>query len=144
MTILSNVILFLALAAAIVFSLLVLLTGKGDAMSGGGSVRTSYKGKATFDDMMSKSALFLGIFFMGMVLVYTVITKRMTTASLKPSPSKSSAVKAPDANPPASNNAPSSAPAANNAPVNTPPANNAPVTPPAANNTPSANNSPSK
>ena len=58
---------------AIVFSALVFLTGKGDAMSGGGSVRTTFKGKASFDDFMSRLTLYLGIGFMALMLVIDVL-----------------------------------------------------------------------
>lgn len=58
---------------ALVFSALVFITGKGDAMSGGGSVRTTFKGKASFDDFMSRLTLYLGIGFMGLMLVIDVI-----------------------------------------------------------------------
>ena len=141
MAILSNIILFFALAAAVVFSLLVLLTGKGDAMSGGGSVRTSYKGKATFDDIMSKAALYLGVSFMGLVLIYSVISKRLLEAEMKVVPGQVSTQQPETKTPAVSNN--NNAPAvSNNAPVatNTPaPANNIP----AANNAPaSSNNAP--
>jgi preprotein translocase subunit SecG len=132
--ILSNIVLFLALASAVVFSLLVLLTGKGDAMSGGGSVRTSYKGKATFDDIMSKSALILGVSFMALVLLYSVLSKRVLEANMK-TVSTPVTNKQPEANAPA-NNAP--------APSNTPPtSNNAPASgvnaPAVSNNAPVAN-----
>ncbi|MEI7985882.1 MAG: preprotein translocase subunit SecG [Armatimonadota bacterium] len=139
MAILSNIILFFALAAAVVFSLLVLLTGKGDAMSGGGSVRTNYKGKATFDDIMSKAALYLGVSFMALVLIYSVISKRVLDAEMKVVPGQVSTPQ-PETNTPAvSNNAPA---VSNNAPAAT---NNAPAatnTPAPANNTPAATNSP--
>ena len=140
-------ILILALLAAIVFSLLVLITGKGDAMSGGGSVRTSYKGKATFDDIMSRATLYLGISFMALVLLYTVLTKKAAAASgvspmkppvgAKPTDNTGSATNnAPITNTPAvSNNAPAGS---NNSPATTPPtSNNSPATtPPASNNAP--------
>ena len=58
---------------AVVFSALVFLTGKGDAMSGGSSVRTTFKGKASFDDFMSKVTLYLGISFMALMLIIDVI-----------------------------------------------------------------------
>ena len=141
MAILSNVILFLAIFVAIVFSLLVLLTGKGDAMSGGGSVRTSYKGKATFDDIMSKATLILGVSFMALVLFYSVLSKRVLAdeGKIKPSGSISKEVPVTNNAPAVSNNAPSvsnNAPAAsNNAPAVT---NNAPAAT-AANNAPSTN-----
>jgi preprotein translocase subunit SecG len=63
------------LITAIVFSALVLLTGKGDAMSGGGSVRTTFKGKANFDDIISRWTLILGITFMGLMIVVDVLVK---------------------------------------------------------------------
>ena len=62
---------------AIVFSALVFLTGKGDAMSGGGSVRTSFKGKATFDDIMSKTTLYLGGAFMMVMVLIDAISNRL-------------------------------------------------------------------
>ena len=150
MAILSNIILFFALAAAVVFSLLVLLTGKGDAMSGGGSVRTSYKGKATFDDIMSKAALYLGVSFMGLVLIYSVISKRLLDAEMKVVPGQASTQQPEKKIPAVSNNAPAvsnNAPAATNTPTpanNTPAATNTPApSTPAANNAPaSSNNAP--
>ncbi len=139
MAILSNIILFFALAAAVVFSLLVLLTGKGDAMSGGGSVRTSYKGKATFDDIMSKAALYLGVSFMGLVLIYSVISKRLLDAEMKVVPGQVSTRQPETKTPAVSNNAPA---VSNNAPAVS---NNAPAatnTPTPANDTPAATNTP--
>ena len=62
------VLLTVAIIVAIVFSGLILLTGKGDAMSGGGSVRTSFKGKASFDDQISRWTLYLGVGFMALML----------------------------------------------------------------------------
>ena len=144
MVIFSNVVLFFAIAAAIVFSLLVLFTGKGDAMSGGGSVRTSYKGKATFDDIMSKASLILGISFMGLVLLYTVLTKRIKSQETLSALSSVSAPIKSTVIPSASNNTPATnSPAASN---NTPATNS----PAASNNaspgsiTPADNNAPKK
>jgi preprotein translocase subunit SecG len=65
---------------AIFFSLLVLITGKGDAMSGGGGVRTSFKGKATYDDIMSRWTLILGICFMAIALIIDIIGSHMYKA----------------------------------------------------------------
>lgn len=42
-------------------------------MSGGGGVRTSFKGKASFDDIMSKVTLITGISFMALMLILDVI-----------------------------------------------------------------------
>ncbi len=138
MSILSNVVLFLAIFVAIVFSLLVLLTGKGDAMSGGGSVRTSYKGKATFDDIMSKATLILGVSFMALVLIYSVVSKRVIADEGKIRPSGAVSRELPVTNnaPAVSNNAPV---ASNNAPAA---AKNAPVSPGSV--TPTDNNAPKK
>ncbi|MDX2065820.1 MAG: preprotein translocase subunit SecG [Fimbriimonadaceae bacterium] len=59
----------LGILVAVLFTALVVLTGKGDAMSGGGSIRTTYKGKASFDDQISKWTLILGALFMALMLV---------------------------------------------------------------------------
>lgn len=62
---LYNILLALGMTAAFLFAVLVLLTGKGDAMGGGGGgVRTTFKGKASFDDLMSKIILGFGGAFM--------------------------------------------------------------------------------
>jgi len=66
----------LAIAISVVFALLVLITGKGDAMSGGGGVRTTFKGRATFDDIMSKLTLYLGVSWMALMLLIDVIGSR--------------------------------------------------------------------
>lgn len=77
MQIAYNVILGLALFAALMFAALVLLTGKGDAMSGGGGIRTSFKGKAGFDDFISRLILYLGIGFMALTLLLDVIANKV-------------------------------------------------------------------
>jgi protein translocase SecG subunit len=71
--VLYNVALIIGIVVAVLFSVLVLITGKGDAMSGGGSVRTTFKGKASFDDFMSKWTLILGISFMALMLIIDVL-----------------------------------------------------------------------
>lgn len=68
----------LGMIVAVVFSALVFLTGKGDAMSGGGSVRTTFKGKASFDDFMSRLTLYLGIGFMGLMLLIDILGHQAT------------------------------------------------------------------
>ncbi len=72
-----NLLMGIGVLTAIVFSALVFLTGKGDAMSGGGSVRTSFKGKATFDDIMSKTTLYLGGAFMWIMVLIDAISNRL-------------------------------------------------------------------
>ncbi len=75
---LYNVLTAIGLLVALIFSLLVLLTGKGDAMSGGGSVRTSFKGgKASFDDFMSKWTLITGISFLAMMIIIDAVGNRL-------------------------------------------------------------------
>ncbi len=74
---LYNVLMGLGILVAVVFSALVFLTGKGDAMSGGGSVRTSFKGKATFDDIMSKTTFYLGVSFMVLMVAIDAISNRI-------------------------------------------------------------------
>ncbi|MFN8220205.1 MAG: preprotein translocase subunit SecG [Fimbriimonadales bacterium] len=68
-----NVVLVIAVIVAILFALLVFATGKGDAMSGGGGVRTTYKGKASIEDKISQLTLGLGIAFMALMLVLDLI-----------------------------------------------------------------------
>lgn len=150
MAILSTVFLVLAIIVAIVFALLVLITGKGDAMSGGGSVRTTYKGKATFDDIMGRATLILGVSFMALVLLYNIVSVRArgehpssapAVSSNLPAKTPDTNVSAPAGNTPATNSpaATNSAPAGNTpAATNTPAAGNAP----AATNTPAAGNAP--
>lgn len=70
----------LGMFVAVVFSALVFITGKGDAMSGGSSVRTTFKGKASFDDFMSRLTLYLGIGFMALMLVIDVIGHQAANA----------------------------------------------------------------
>ena len=70
---LYNLALVIGILIAILFSGLVLITGKGDAMSGGGGIRTTYKGKASFDDQMSKWSLILGVAVMASMLIIDVL-----------------------------------------------------------------------
>jgi preprotein translocase subunit SecG len=70
MLVFYNILLGLGILVAVVFTGLVFLTGKGDAMSGGSSsVRTSFKGKASFDDQISRITLYLGGGFMLVMLI---------------------------------------------------------------------------
>jgi preprotein translocase subunit SecG len=68
----------LAVFIGVVFTFLVVITGKGDAMSGGASgVRTSFKGKASFEDKMFFLILYLGAGFMILMIVLNVLAKRL-------------------------------------------------------------------
>lgn len=72
-----NVVMIISAVIAVLFSLVVFFTGKGDAMSGGGgSIRTSFKGRATFDDQMARITLILGALFMGMMLLLDFLAAR--------------------------------------------------------------------
>lgn len=75
---LYNIVLVVAVIVAVLFSLIVFATGKGDAMSGGGSVRTTFKGKASFEDQMSRMTLYFGIAFMALMLVLDALAKYAT------------------------------------------------------------------
>jgi protein translocase SecG subunit len=78
-----NIALIIGILVAVFFSMLVFLTGKGDAMSGGGSVRTTYKGKANFEDFISKWTLILGISFMALMLIIDVLADRLADQMMR-------------------------------------------------------------
>jgi preprotein translocase subunit SecG len=66
--------LILGILVAIPFIAIVMITGKGDAMGGGGgAVRTSFRGKASFDDIMSRYTLILGATFMVLMVLVDAI-----------------------------------------------------------------------
>ncbi len=77
MQIVYNVLLGLGIVVALLFTLLVFLTAKGDAMSSGGGIRTTFKGKAGFDDYVSRATLILGISFMVLMIVIDVVSNRI-------------------------------------------------------------------
>lgn len=68
-----TVFLILGVLIAIPFIGIVLLTGKGDAMGGGGGVRTTFRGKASFDDIMSRWTLILGVAFMVLMVLVDAV-----------------------------------------------------------------------
>jgi len=76
-----NVLLVIALLIAVLFSALVFFTGKGDAMSGGSGVRTTFKGKASFEDQMSRYTLYLGIGFMVLMVALDTISAFLVRAN---------------------------------------------------------------
>ncbi|MBL8041217.1 MAG: preprotein translocase subunit SecG [Chthonomonas sp.] len=68
----------LSITVAIVFVVLVLITAKGDAMSsGGGAVRTTFKGKASIDDQISRLTMILGGAFMFLMVLLEAISSRL-------------------------------------------------------------------
>lgn len=77
MVVLYNVLMVIGVLLAVAFSALVFLTGKGDAMSGGGSVRTSFKGKDSFDDIISRVTLYTGVGFMALMVAINAISNHI-------------------------------------------------------------------
>lgn len=73
-----NIVLILTMIIAFAFAALIFFTSKGDAMSGGSNVRTSFKGKAGFDDMVSKMVLILGCSFMGLTILLDVFASKLS------------------------------------------------------------------
>lgn len=68
----------LAVLVTVLFVALVIITGKGDAMSsGGGAIRTSFKGKASFDDQISKVISILAGSFMVLMIVLDLLNNRL-------------------------------------------------------------------
>ncbi|MCK6631489.1 MAG: preprotein translocase subunit SecG [Fimbriimonadaceae bacterium] len=67
----------IAIIVAALFAVLVFVTGKGDAMSGGSGIRTTFRGKANFEDLMSRIILGLGISFMALMLLLDFISGRI-------------------------------------------------------------------
>ena len=72
-----NVMLIVGVIVAVGFSVLVFFTGKGDAMSGGSGVRTTFRGKKNFDDFVSKLSLILGLSFMAIMILLDVIANKI-------------------------------------------------------------------
>jgi preprotein translocase subunit SecG len=73
-----NILLTLAMLMAVLLVLVVFFTGKGDAMSGGSSgVRTSFKGKASFEDKVGQLTWILGGGFMVFVVILGVISNKL-------------------------------------------------------------------
>jgi protein translocase SecG subunit len=69
--------LVISVIVALCFVALVILTGKGDAMSGGGGVRTTFKGRATIEDMISRVTLGLGIGFMVIMIILDILSHKI-------------------------------------------------------------------
>jgi preprotein translocase subunit SecG len=88
-----NILIGIALLVALVFSVLVLITGKGDAMSGGGSIRTTFKGKASFDDYMSRMTMILGVAFFALMLIIDGVSNRIDLANARGSATPVSSTK---------------------------------------------------
>lgn len=74
----KNILFVLLMTISVVFIFITTVFGsKSDAMSGGSSqIRTTYRGKPGFDDLMSKVTLILGIIFMAMCLIIDIVQQR--------------------------------------------------------------------
>lgn len=77
MEITYRILLGIGALVAFLFAMLVIVTGKGDAMSGGGSVRTTFRGKATIDDFISRLILGLGIAFFAIMIGLDFLSNKM-------------------------------------------------------------------
>ncbi len=76
-----NICLVVAVIIAGMFAMLIFFTGKGDAMSGGGgSIRTTFKGKASFEDQVSNLTLFFGAAFMLLMILLNILQANMARA----------------------------------------------------------------
>ncbi len=75
---LLNILNVLLLILCVVFVAITVVFGsKSDAMSGGSStIRTTFKGKAGFDDHMSRLTLILGVSFMALALLIDILHAR--------------------------------------------------------------------
>ncbi len=74
----GNILFVVLIIICVVFIFITTVFGsKSDAMSGGSSqIRTTYRGKPGFNDLMSKVTLILGIIFMGLCLIIDIIQQR--------------------------------------------------------------------
>lgn len=73
-----NIIVGISVVVAVAIIGGVFLFGKGDAMSGGaGGVRTTFKGKASFEDQIAKVTLITGGAFMLLMLILDAINAQL-------------------------------------------------------------------
>ena len=69
-----NAALILAVIVSILLVLMISFTGKADAMSGGGGfIRTNFKGKAGFDDYISRATFILGGLFISLMILLNLL-----------------------------------------------------------------------
>lgn len=78
MKVVVNTLFVLLVIVSVLFILVTVLLGsKSDVMSGGSAqIRTTFKGKAGFDDFVSRLTLYLGIAFMALCVIINVIQTR--------------------------------------------------------------------
>ncbi|MBL8048790.1 MAG: preprotein translocase subunit SecG [Chthonomonas sp.] len=73
---LYNAVLGLALVLSVAFIALIYFTGKGDAMSGSGSIRTTFKGKASVEDQISRLTYIMAFVFVSLMVVLDVLATK--------------------------------------------------------------------
>lgn len=78
MKVVVSILFVLLFVISVLFIFVTVLFGsKSDVMSGGSSqIRTTFKGKAGFDDAVSRVTLYLGIAFMALCVIINVIQTR--------------------------------------------------------------------
>ena len=73
-----QIILGLEVFIALLLTAIIFVTGKGDAMGGGASgVRTTFRGKASFDDKISTVIMSLGGAFIVLAIVLDYMSKKI-------------------------------------------------------------------
>ena len=77
---LVNILIGILVAISVLYILItVMYGGKSDAFSGASSqIRTTFRGKPGFDDMISKVTLYLGGAFLLICIIITVLASRTT------------------------------------------------------------------
>ena len=76
---LALILIWLLIIVGVIFIVITMVFGaKTDAMSGGsGQIRTTFKGKAGFDDFMSRITLILAFVFLTLCLVINFIHSKI-------------------------------------------------------------------
>lgn len=74
--ILYNVLLWVAIILSVAFIALIYVTGKGDAMSSSGSIRTTFKGKASVEDQIAKLTYIMAFVFIALMIVLDLVATK--------------------------------------------------------------------
>lgn len=73
MLVVFRILLGVAVVVAIALIGIIFVTGKGDSMSGGSGVRTTFRGKATYEELIARNILFGGLGFMALLVICDVL-----------------------------------------------------------------------
>ena len=77
-----NLLLIVGVIVSALFTLLILVTSKGDAMSAGGSgIRTTYKGKATIDDQIGRVTIAIACIYVCLMIVLDIANHQRSRGS---------------------------------------------------------------